>query len=92
MFKKLYIGDLDYELTERVLKGNFRNIGEVTLANIVIDRYSGNSRGFGFVEISSEEDAQEAIKKLNGTQLALRKIMVQTARSKDGRKMTLSAE
>jgi cold-inducible RNA-binding protein len=80
MSKKLYVGNLPYGLTEEDLKKSFGEIGECIAANIVRDRYSGNSRGFGFVEMASEEEAQEAIKKLNGGELSGRKIIVQEAR------------
>jgi len=82
MPKNLYIGNLAYEVTEEDLKRNFGEVGEVISANIVKDKYTGTSRGFGFVEMSNEEDAQEAIKKLNGAELAGRKIVVQEARPK----------
>ena len=80
MSKKLYVGNLPYGLTEEDLKKNFGEIGECIEANIVRDRYSGNSRGFGFVEMASEEEAQEAVRKLNGGELSGRKIIVQEAR------------
>jgi cold-inducible RNA-binding protein len=80
MSKKLYVANLAYEVTEEDLREKFIEIGEVISANIVKDRYSGNSRGFGFVEMGSEENAQEAIKKLNGAELAGRKIVVQEAK------------
>ncbi|HIC91876.1 MAG TPA: RNA-binding protein [Syntrophaceae bacterium] len=82
MPKNLYIGNLAYEVTEEDLKRNFGEVGEVISANIVKDKYTGISRGFGFVEMINEEDAQEAIKKLNGAELAGRKIVVQEARPK----------
>ena len=64
MSKKLYIGNLSYEVTEEDLKKNFGEIGECIVVNIIRDKYSGNSRGFGFVEMTTEEEAQEAIRKL----------------------------
>ena len=82
MSKKLYVGNLSYEVTEEDLKKNFGEIGECIEANIVRDKYSGNSRGFGFVEMATEEEAQEAIRKLNGGELSGRKIIVQEARPK----------
>ncbi len=57
-------------MTEQDLRESLGNTGEVISANIVRDRYSGKYRGFGFVEMGSEEDAQKAIRKLNGAQLA----------------------
>ncbi len=88
MSKNLYVGNLAYEVTEEDLKKNFGEIGEVISANIVRDRYSGNSRGFGFVEMATEEEAQEAIKKLSGIELSGRKIIVQEAKPKKDRKKT----
>ena len=82
MSKKLYVGNLSYEVTEEDLKKNFGEIGECIEANIVRDKYSGNSRGFGFVEMATEEEAQEAIGKLNDAELSGRKIIVQEARPK----------
>jgi len=80
MSKKLYVGNLSYEVTEEDLKKNFGEIGECNATNIVRDKYSGNSRGFGFVEMATEEEAKEAISKLNGAELSGRKIIVQEAR------------
>ena len=80
MSKKLYVGNLSYEVTEEDLKKNFGEIGECIVVNIIRDKYSGNSRGFGFVEMATEEDAQEAIRKLNGGELSGRKIIVQEAK------------
>jgi RNA recognition motif-containing protein len=80
MSKKLYVGNLSYEVTEEDLKKNFGEAGECVAVNIIRDKYSGNSRGFGFVEMATEEEAQEAIKKLNGGELSGRKITVQEAR------------
>jgi cold-inducible RNA-binding protein len=80
MSKKLYVGNLAYGVTEEDLKKSFGEVGECVAANIVRDKYSGNSRGFGFVEMATEEEAQEAIRKLNGGELSGRKIIVQEAR------------
>ncbi len=80
MSKKLYVGNLSYEVTEEDLKKNFGEIGECIVVNIIRDKYSGNSRGFGFVEMATEEEAQEAIRKLNGGELSGRKIIVQEAK------------
>jgi len=90
MSKNLYIGNLAYEVTEEDLKRNFGEVGGVISANIVKDKYTGISRGFGFVEMTNEEDAQEAIKKLNGAELAGRKIVVQEARPKREQSRTSS--
>ncbi|NIS61067.1 MAG: RNA-binding protein [Proteobacteria bacterium] len=86
MSKNLYVGNLSYEVTEEDLKKNFGEIGECVAVNIVRDKYSGNSRGFGFVEMGTEEAAQEAIKRLNGGELSGRKIVVQEARPRKERR------
>jgi len=80
MSKKLYVGNLAYEVTEEDLNNSFGKIGNCISANVVRDRYSGMSRGFGFVEMATDEEAQEAIKQLNDLELHGRKITVQEAR------------
>jgi RNA recognition motif-containing protein len=80
MSKKLYVGNLAYGVTEEDLTNTFGTIGDCSSANVVRDQYSGTSRGFGFVEMATEEGAQEAIKKLNETELKGRNIVVQEAR------------
>ena len=82
MPKKLYVGNLPYEVREEDLTENFGEIGECIAVNIVRDKYSGSSRGFGFVEMATEEEAQEAIRQLNGRELFGRKIVVQEVRPK----------
>ncbi len=87
MSKKLYVGNLAYGVTEEDLTKSFEQVGECISAKIVRDQYSDASRGFGFVEMGTEEAAQEAIKKLNDLELHGRKIVVQEARPRgDGRK------
>lgn len=80
MAKKLYVGSLPYETTEEELKTLFSQEGAVESASIIIDRDSGRSKGFGFVEMSSDEEAAKAIEKLNGSQLGERTIVVNEAR------------
>jgi len=89
MAKKLFIGGLSYEATDEVLKEAFSEIGTVESAAVVMDRYSGRSKGFGFVEMSSEEEAQKAIEALNGKEIEGRTVTVNEAkpmqpRSRDG--------
>lgn len=67
MGKKLYVGNLSYSLDDQYLVDLFSEFGTVESARIVTDRDSGRSKGFGFVEMSSDEEAQAAITKLNGT-------------------------
>jgi len=81
MAKKLYIGGLCYDTTEPSLKETFLKAGKVESAVIITDKMSGRSKGFGFVEMSTDEEALEAIKMFNGTQLDGRTITVAEARS-----------
>ncbi len=80
MGKKLYVGSISFQATEDELKDIFSKIGEVESAKIITDTYSGRSKGFGFVEMASEEDAQKAIEALNGTTFLNRPIVVNEAR------------
>jgi len=80
MENKLYVGSLSYSTTEDSLKDHFSQAGEVTSATIIIDKYSGRSKGFGFVEMSSEEEAQKAIEMLNGKDFEGREIIIDKAK------------
>jgi RNA recognition motif-containing protein len=80
MAKKLYVGNMSYDTTEDSLRDLFAGVGEVESVNIVTDRMSGRPRGFGFVEMSTEEEAQAAISQLNGATLDDRQINVAEAR------------
>jgi RNA recognition motif-containing protein len=80
MAKKLYIGNMSYDTTEDSLRDLFAGVGEVESVNIITDRRSGRPRGFGFVEMATEEEAQAAISQLNGTTLDDRQISVAEAR------------
>ena len=80
MGKNLYVGNLPYEVTEEMLKKNFEEIGECISVKLITDRDTGRSKGFGFVEMARDEDAQEAIKKLNGAELQGRRLTVNEAR------------
>lgn len=82
MAKKLYVGGIPYRTTEDELKEFFSGVGTVESAIIIIDRMSGRSKGFGFVEMATEEDAQAAIDKLNGAEMGGRTISVSEAREK----------
>lgn len=79
MVKNLFVGNLPYSVTEDKLGSLFSQCGEVVSAKIIIDKYTGQSRGFAFVEMSTEEQAQEAIKKLNGADMDGRQITVKEA-------------
>ena len=85
MAKKLYVGGLSYDTTEETLKKTFGEAGTVETAVIINDRDSGRSKGFGFVEMSTEEEAKKAIDTLNGTQLDGRAIIVNEARPQEPR-------
>lgn len=80
MGKKLYVGSLAYSTTEDGLKDLFSQVGTVDSASIITDKFSGRSKGFGFVEMSSEEEAKKAIDTLNGKEFEGRKIIVDEAR------------
>ena len=85
MASKLYVGSLAYSITDDKLKELFAEAGTVTSAQVIMDRDSNQSKGFGFVEMSSEEEAKEAIKLLNGKSVEGRDIMVNEARPKEDR-------
>jgi RNA recognition motif-containing protein len=79
---RLYVGGLPYQTTEQELQDLFEQIGPVTQATVIIDRETGRSKGFGFVEMSNDEDAQAAIQSLNGSYLGNRTITVNEARER----------
>ena len=85
MNKKLFVAGLSYDLTQDALAEYFAQAGTVVTATIITDKYSGRSKGFGFVEMATAEEAQEAIKKLNNTELAGRTIIVNEARPREER-------
>jgi RNA recognition motif-containing protein len=76
----IYVGNLAHELTEEELREAFQEFGEVTSAKIITDRYSGVSRGFGFVEMANKAEAEAAITGLNGKELKGRTLTVNEAR------------
>lgn len=80
MGKKLYVGNLPYSATDESLAQTFSQCGTVDSAKIIMDRDSGRSKGFGFVEMASDSEAQEAISRLNGTELDGRAMNVSEAR------------
>ena len=82
MTTQLYVGNVNYRMTEDGLKQMFSEFGEVTSAKIVIDRETGRSKGFGFVEMADEEGADRAIQSLNDQELDGRRIKVNIARPK----------
>jgi cold-inducible RNA-binding protein len=80
MGKKLYVGGLPYGITEETLTESFKSAGSVDSVSIITDRETGRAKGFGFVEMSTEEDAQKAIQMLNNTTMDGRTIVVNEAR------------
>lgn len=85
MAKKLYVGGLPYSTTEDALRDAFSQAGAVESATIITDKMSGRSRGFGFVEMSSDEDAQKAIEMFDGKDFEGRKLTVNEARPMESR-------
>jgi RNA recognition motif-containing protein len=80
MGKKLYIGNLSYTVDSNQLTTLFTEFGTVDSANVIMDRDTGRSKGFGFVEMSSDSEAQESIAKLNGTDFGGRAMNVSEAK------------
>ncbi len=80
MATKLYVGNLSYSVTQADLEELFAQVGSVASANVITDRFSGQSRGFGFVEMSSDEEAQSAVQRFDGYDLKGRALKVNEAR------------
>jgi len=85
MNKKLYVGGLSYSSTEGSLKDAFSQAGTVVSAIIIMDKMTGRSKGFGFVEMSTEEEATAAIEMFNGKELEGRTVTVNEARPQEDR-------
>lgn len=81
--KKIFVGNIAYTATTTHLQTAFEDFGEITQVKIVTDRATGKSRGFGFVEFASEDQARKALEKMNGHDILGRKIRVSEARDKD---------
>jgi RNA recognition motif-containing protein len=81
----IYVGNLPYSVTDADLRATFANFGEVSEVNVISDRYTGESKGFGFVEMNNNSEADAAIKGLNGTELKGRTITVNQAKPKSDR-------
>lgn len=80
MGKKLYVGGLSFDVTEDNLHSMFSELGQVVSAKLIIDRDSGQSKGFGFVEMGTDEEAQNVIQKMNGKSMGTRQLTVNEAR------------
>jgi cold-inducible RNA-binding protein len=85
MGKKLYVGSISFNATEESLRDLFTSIGEVESVKVIKDTDTGRSKGFGFVKMSSEEDAQKAIEQLNGKTFMERVLIVNEARPQQPR-------
>jgi RNA recognition motif-containing protein len=85
MSSKIYVGGLPYATTDAQLQDLFSTHGTVESARVITDKFTGRSRGFGFVEMASNEEAQKAIQALNGTDLDGRNLTVNEARPQEKR-------
>ena len=84
MATKLYVGNLSYQMTDQELHDLFSEAGNVASAQVVTDRYTSQSRGFGFVEMASEDEAQQAIAAINGRNVGGRALVVNESRPREG--------
>ncbi len=80
MGKKLFVGNLPYSATDEILQETFAQIGSVVSAKVIMDRDTGRSKGFGFVEMSSDAEASEAIERFNGVDFQGRPMTVSEAK------------
>ncbi len=85
MGKNLYVGNLNYDINDEALEEMFSSHGTVESAKVIIDRDSGRSKGFGFVEMSTDEEAQAAISELDGKEIDGRNIKVNEAKPRENR-------
>ncbi len=85
MNKNIYVGNLSYSVTDQQLLESFSAHGAVESARVITDKFSGNSRGFGFVEMSTQEEAEKAIEVLNGSEIDGRALNVNMAKPREER-------
>lgn len=85
MAKRIYVGGLPYSATEEDLENLFASAGQVKEVSIITDRYTGQAKGFGFVEMASDTEADAAISSLNGTQMGGRTLTVNEAKPREER-------
>ena len=85
MGNKLYVGNLSYSVSEEKLQELFSRHGSVASARVITDKFSGRSKGFGFIEMASDEEAERATAALNGTEFEGRSIVVSEARPQEPR-------
>ena len=90
MTNKLFVAGLPYSTTNQQLEELFTQVGKVLTANVIMDKYTGQSKGFGFVEMSSEEEAKMAMDKLNNTQFNERTLVVKEAKPQEDRNRSFS--
>ncbi len=81
----IYVGNLAYSMTEDELREVFAQFGEVSRVNVITDKYSGQSKGFGFVEMPDQAEAEAAIKSLDGSEVKGRNLRVNEARPREER-------
>ena len=86
MAKRLYVGGLPYSVNEDSLKQIFSEAGTVANASVITDRYSGQSKGFGFVEMSTDVEADKAVEMFNGKEIEGRNVVVNEARPMEERR------
>ena len=85
MAKRLFVGNLPYSATSAQLEEIFSQVGKITSLNLITDKFSGQSKGFAFVEMTTDAEADEAIKKFNNFEIDGRKIVVNVARPQENR-------
>ena len=81
----IYVGNLPFEVTDEELEASFAEFGEVSSARVIIDRFSGRSRGFGFVEMPTDSEGEAAIAAMNGKEMMGRPLTVNVARPREDR-------
>lgn len=81
----IYVGNLDFKVSEDDLQKIFEEYGTVSSAKIIVDKFSGRSKGYGFVEMGNDKEAKEAIKDLNGSEIENREIVVNEAKPREKR-------
>ena len=85
MAKKIYVGNLSYSTTEETLRNQFSQFGQVESVSIIMDKFTNKSKGFGFVEMAGEKEADEAIATLNQKEIDGRKVRVSVAEERKSR-------
>lgn len=82
MSKRIYIGSLPYSVTDQQLEDLFSPFGQINEIHVITDRYTGQAKGFAFVEMANDEEADKAIQQLNGTEMSGRTLVVNEARER----------